>query len=743
MTKLDLRQILKETRKSAYNGHPIKKLEQWKYDLKELDDREDKRSLQDAIMILELVIELKKSKSKDPLNKFKQSFLFIMFIFLLVGVSASINYNVGGSYRLIVGPNVSTFIGEVLFIDDLNGVSRSFEINLNNGSNAVAAFTAINNINESIRFGITGNNYSLGTEALPNQPFIFSSSNISMLFVVGGNDGFLWRNNILGTEKFENSTNILMDLDNDGNLNITNNSFTGGNATVGDFLILDSVIDISPSQSTLLRRDDNTGLVGTVGGSLVVTNILNEPIPTSGVNYVWNLGSDNNVTVDLHSSLDPDDPLMAISHYFNDIKGHIWRLNPNSNSSFFQWESGADNNLFTINGTGLINLNDSIILSSNGSITFPELTSCDTIQSDVGGLLSCGTGGGVNVSSLSLLSVYKNGTQTTTASFSDLTDWTEDITDTPYSFNTTSGVITFDESGRYLVSVDAKINGATGRSTLSLRVAEDFGSGFIFDTRKVWINYVTRNAANNEGGVGGIYIKDYSVGDQIKLQVKAADTQNDIATNDSRIYIIKMQGSKGDPGTNGINGLNGTDGINGSVGPTGAGANIIVQKDNVTIGAVTDTLNFEGAGVTSAIDAGNNKTTITIGGGVFGSEFEKFESLSQSNTTSVFTNKLSATSASKPIGTYRIGFTVDITNSNGADIWQLRFSVNGSVIHQHISGSKEYENKPDGPEDWEVYSTFLYFTVSSPQTIDLLIEFGTVDQIARASNAAIEIWRVA
>lgn len=113
MAKLDLRQILKETRKSAYNGHGIKKLKQWKADLENLDDREDKKSLKDAIMILELVIELKKSKSKNPRNKYKQIFLFVVFISLLFVAQASINYNVGGENKFIVAEDISTFFIDV------------------------------------------------------------------------------------------------------------------------------------------------------------------------------------------------------------------------------------------------------------------------------------------------------------------------------------------------------------------------------------------------------------------------------------------------------------------------------------------------------------------------------------------------------------------------------------------------------------------------------------------------------
>lgn len=139
--------------------------------------------------------------------------------------------------------------------------------------------------------------------------------------------------------------------------------------------------------------------------------------------------------------------------------------------------------------------------------------------------------------------------------------------------------------------------------------------------------------------------------------------------------------------------------------------------------------------------------TVAGGGGgngtsIFGSEFERFESLGQTNTASSLVNKLSITTASKPAGLYRIGFTVDVTNSDGTDIWKVQFLVNGTAIHQHVNGADEYENKPNGNNDWEVYSTFSYLNLTNTSTVDIAIKFGTNDNTARASNAIIEIWRV-
>lgn len=67
--------------------------------------------------------------------------------------------------------------------------------------------------------------------------------------------------------------------------------------------------------------------------------------------------------------------------------------------------------------------------------------------------------------------------------------------------------------------------------------------------------------------------------------------------DESNFWAIKLQGAKGEKGD------------------TGTGASIVVQEDDSTVGTVTETLNFEGAGVSSVVDEGSNKTTVTIDGG--------------------------------------------------------------------------------------------------------------------------------
>ena len=65
-------------------------------------------------------------------------------------------------------------------------------------------------------------------------------------------------------------------------------------------------------------------------------------------------------------------------------------------------------------------------------------------------------GGGAAIGPLQMLTVFKSGTQVSTTSYVDLTGWaTPVIDDAAFSFNTSTGVLTFNEDGRYLMKMDA------------------------------------------------------------------------------------------------------------------------------------------------------------------------------------------------------------------------------------------------------------------------------------------------
>jgi len=85
---------------------------------------------------------------------------------------------------------------------------------------------------------------------------------------------------------------------------------------------------------------------------------------------------------------------------------------------------------------------------------------------------------------------------------------------------------------------------------------------------------------------------------EVQIQVEAQNTTSltgQFRGPDSTFSIVKLQGVRGETGS------------------TGAGSNIIVQKDSTPIGTNTNTLNFEGN--ISFTNDGNGKATITVDGG--------------------------------------------------------------------------------------------------------------------------------
>ena len=150
-------------------------------------------------------------------------------------------------------------------------------------------------------------------------------------------------------------------------------------------------------------------------------------------------------------------------------------------------------------------------------------------------------GGGGSIDSFQAL---KSGTQNTTTSFADITGWTEDInTGTAFTFNTTTGVLTFDEAGVYEINAAfGSFNDSTGnRCTLDLKIQVDTGGGFADMTGARQAVYAQRNATHDSGWItlnGFLY--DASAGDEIKMQGLHIQTGITIPTNGARLSVKKI-----------------------------------------------------------------------------------------------------------------------------------------------------------------------------------------------------------
>ena len=142
---------------------------------------------------------------------------------------------------------------------------------------------------------------------------------------------------------------------------------------------------------------------------------------------------------------------------------------------------------------------------------------------------------------MSYFKATKNGTQSTTGTFTDLTGWDQDAAGSDFTFNTTTGILTFNTSALYQVIVD--VHGTmpgNNRHTSLVRVQEDTGTGFTNNPELYWRSYSARNNAHNEGGINSTYLKEYSAGDQIKILVADLQEPLNINTDDARFYAVKL-----------------------------------------------------------------------------------------------------------------------------------------------------------------------------------------------------------
>jgi len=171
---------------------------------------------------------LLKKKNKRGVSKMRVLYMIVFFIASLFGASGAINYNQNGDIQFSVNENFSTFTGDVRNFDNVNAISQFSETNLNTGDKAIAAFTALNNNSLGLIIGITGGGYADDPNLLPDQVFMFSNANEDVAFGVGHPQGFEWRNDLAGRGLYEDTLNILMTLDSEGNLNVTGNLTVGG-----------------------------------------------------------------------------------------------------------------------------------------------------------------------------------------------------------------------------------------------------------------------------------------------------------------------------------------------------------------------------------------------------------------------------------------------------------------------------------------------------------------------------------
>ncbi len=160
-------------------------------------------------------------------------------------------------------------------------------------------------------------------------------------------------------------------------------------------------------------------------------------------------------------------------------------------------------------------------------------------------------------------------TQAIDTSYEDVVGWDQDHANTPFTFNGTTGVLTFNDAGLYLVIVDLTGSTGLGSSQMHGKVQLDSGSGFADVNDLIWHRYNTSLTASNESGINAKFIRQFAAGDDIKILCGRTGANIQIGQDRARFYAVKVVTSRGATGLLGAPGAQGSQGSQGSTGGTG------------------------------------------------------------------------------------------------------------------------------------------------------------------------------
>ena len=258
-----------------------------------------------------------------------------------------------------------------------------------------------------------------------------------------------------------------------------------------------------------------------------------------------------------------------------------------------------------------------------------------------------------------------------------------------HSNSTNNTRLTVDEDGTYQIAASIRVFEDTEQRAQSVaRIlingviqAQPYGSSYIRnngDSSDYWscvINPPPLKLSAND------YI-------EVQIQIESQTTSSWISVfqgDESSFSVIKLQGTTGETGA------------------TGAGANIIVQQNGVTVGTVTSTLNFAD-GFNSVTDEGSNETKVTAeqqytqtdsnaGGGTVNASYGT--PLECSPTTGTFEITVAET------GNYliyaKVGIGTNLNEDNGAI--EIVYGVNGSITasaESYVQNQQAKKNKRNG-----------------------------------------------
>ena len=329
-----------------------------------------------------------------------------------------------------------------------------------------------------------------------------------------------------------------------------------------------------------------------------------------------------------------------------------------------------------------VNTINSIVAGTNISID---------VSSPLNPIIS--TTGSAAASAIPIVSVTSTDTTSTfSQSVPLICSWdVERYKDSPFthSNSTNNTRLTVDEDGTYQIASSIRVfEDVEARSQSVARIlingviqAQPYGSSYIRnsgDSSDYWSCVVNPPPLK-------LSANDYV---EVQIQIESQITSSWISVfqgDESSFSVIKLQGTTGETGA------------------TGAGANIIVQENGVTVGTVTSTLNFAD-GFTSVTDEGSNETKVTAekqytqtdsnaGGGTVNASYGT--PLECSPTTGTFEVTVAET------GNYliyaKVGIGTNLNKDDGAI--EIVYGVNGSITassESFVQNQNAKKNKRNG-----------------------------------------------
>ena len=209
-------------------------------------------------------------------------------------------------------------------------------------------------------------------------------------------------------------------------------------------------------------------------------------------------------------------------------------------------------------------------------------------------------GGGGTPVAMSIVSLSSTDVSTSiNQSSPTILDWdVETDKDSGFSHSniTNNSRIEVDADGTYEIEANIRMESSNQRAQFVVKILIDG----VVQSQPYGSSYIRNNGSSSDFWTcvvnppplkltAGQYIE---VQIQIESQTTTAITGTFIGTSSS-FSMVKLQGTKGDAGA------------------TGAGSNIIVKKNGVTIGTVSDVINFITS--LSITDSGGNETEVTLG----------------------------------------------------------------------------------------------------------------------------------